>query len=144
MIALLLVLQAAAGGGQVAAAGNGVTIGAIPKQQLPATGCAAFLWSSGEKRTLVAMAVADPAQIRLAIDGTVADYPRAAQSGPGGYGFSGTTKYVLGDVTATLELSVSTRADMTQGATVPDATLTIDRPGHDTIIMPVAGLIGCT
>ncbi len=137
MIALLLALQ-------VAAAGNGVTVGAIPKQQLPATGCAAFLWSSGEKRILIAMAVADPAAIRLSIDGAVADYPRAQQSGPGGYGFAGVTKYVLGDVTATLDMAIATRADMTQGAAVPDATLRIDRPGHDTIIMPVAGLIGCT
>ena len=137
MIALFLALQ-------VAAAGNGVTVGAIPKQQLPATGCAAFLWSSGEKRTLVAMALADPAQVRLAIDGTVADYPRTQQSGAGGYGFAGTTTYTRGDVTATLDLSIATRADMTQGATVPDGMLRIDRPGHDTIIMPVAGLIGCT
>ena len=137
MIALLLALQ-------VAAAGNGISVGAIPKQELPATGCAAFLWSSGEKRTLVAMVVADPAQIRLAIDGAVADYPRTEQSGAGGYGFAGTTRYGRGDITATLDLSIATRADMTQGATVPDATLRIDRPGHDTIIMPVAGLIGCT
>ena len=137
MIALLLALQ-------VAAAGQGVTIGAIPKQQLPATGCAAFLWSSGEKRILVAMAVADPSMIRLSIDGAVTDYPRTDQSGQGGYGFAGVTKYTLGDVTATLDLSIAARADMVQGAAVPDATLRIDRPGHDTIIMPVAGLIGCT
>lgn len=137
MIALFLALQ-------VAAAGNGVSIGAIPKQQLPATGCAAFLWSAGEKRTLVAMVVADPAQIRLSVDGVVADYPRLEQSGTGGYGFAALTRYVLGDVTATLDMSIATRADMTQGATVPDATLRIDRAGHDTIIMPVAGLIGCT
>ncbi|WP_375393456.1 hypothetical protein [uncultured Sphingomonas sp.] len=137
MIALLLALQ-------VAAAANGVTVGAIPKQQLPATGCAAFLWSSGEKRILVAMAVADPAAVRLSIDGVVADYPRTAQSGVGGYGFAGVTTYALGDVIATLDMAVTARADLTQGATVPDATLRIDRPGHDTIIMPVAGLIGCT
>lgn len=137
MIALLLALQ-------VAAAGSGVTVGAIPKQQLPAVGCAAFLWSSGERRTLVAMAVADPAQIRLSIDGNVADYARTAQSGAGGYGFAAVTRYALGDVTATLDMAIATRADLTQGATVPDATLRIDRPGHDTIIMPVAGLIGCT
>ena len=137
MIALLLVLQ-------VAAASSGLSVGAIPKQQLPATGCAAFLWNSAEKRTLVAMAVADPAAIRLSIDGAVADYPRVQQSGPGGYGFAGVTRYVLGDITATLDMSIATRTDMTQGAAVPDATLRIDRPGHDTIIMPVAGLIGCT
>ena len=135
MIALALLLQVAAA--------DGVSIGAIPKQQLPATGCAAYLWSNGEKRALVAMALAEPAQIRIAVDGAVADYPRTGQSGPGGYGFSGVTTYARGDVTATLDLSIATRPDMTQGAAVPDATLRIDRPGKDTIILPVAGLIGC-
>lgn len=135
MIALALLLQVAAA--------DGVSIGAIPKQQLPTTGCAAYLWSNGEKRALVAMAGAEPAQIRLSIDGAVADYPRTAQSGAGGYGFAGVTTYVRGDVTATLDMAIVTKADMTQGATVPEATLRIDRPGHDTIVLPVAGLIGC-
>lgn len=121
---------------------TGIPLSAIGQQALPATGCAAYLWNIGD-RSLVAMAVAEPAQVRLAIDGKVADYARTAQNGAGGFGFAATTEYRGGDVTATLDLTIATRADLSAGAAVPEATLRIDRPGKDTVILPVGGLIGC-
>lgn len=133
MIALALLLQPL----------PGLPLGSIPKQQLPARGCAAYLFSVGTTRTLVAMASADPAQLRIAIDGTTTDYARASQSGGGGYGLAASTEYRGGDVTATLDMTVATRTDLTNGAAVPEGTLRIERPGKDSVILPVAGLIGC-
>ena len=57
--------------------------------------------------------------------------------------FGGVTVYRGGDVTATLDMAVAVRADISAGATVTSATLRIDRPGRDTVVMPVGGLIGC-
>ena len=122
---------------------DGLPIGAIPTQSMPAAGCAAFLWTATGTRALVAMAGADPAQLRLSIGGTVTDLPRTEQHDAGGFGFAGTTQYQAGEVTAVLTMSIVTRGDLKDGASVPEATLRIDRTGQDSIIVPVAGLVGC-
>ena len=122
---------------------DGLPIGAIPQQQLPASGCAAYLWSDGKTHALVAMASADPAQLRLSIDGKIADYARAQQSGAGGFGFGGKTIYRSGDVTAILDMTIQQRAALSDGAMVPAGTITIERSGRDTIVLAVGGLIGC-
>lgn len=134
---LLLAVQAAT------PATDTVPLAAIGRQAMPARGCAAFLWTVNGERKLVAMAGADPAQIRLAIDGKRTDYARVEQGGVGGFGFGQTQSYRGGDVTATLDLNIATRGDLSAGAMVPQATLRIDRPGRDTVIVPVAGMIGC-
>lgn len=146
----LLLLAATAGGDRKAAppkplakSVDGLPIGAIPRQSLPAAGCAAYLWSAGQSRALVAMASADPAQLRLSIDGRVIDIARSAQREPGGFGFSGVTEYRSVDLTVVLDMTIATRADLTGGAAVPAATLSIERPGRDGLVLPVAGLIGC-
>ncbi len=140
-LALMLALQAAT---PAPAANSGPgPLGAIGQQKLPAKGCAAYLWSMDAGRQLVAMATADPAQIRLAIDGRTTDFAVTTQSPAIGFGFGGVTQYRGGDVTATLDMAVAVRADISAGATVTSATLRIDRPGRDTIVMPVGGLIGC-
>ena len=140
-LALMLALQAATPA-PAANPGPG-PLGAIGKQKLPAKGCAAYLWSMDAARQLVAMASADPAQIRLTVDGKTTDYAMATQSPAIGFGFGGVTVYRGGDVTATLDMAVAVRADISAGATVTSATLRIDRPGRDTVVMPVGGLIGC-
>ena len=140
-LALMLALQTATPA-PTATPGPG-PLGAIGTQKLPAKGCAAYLWSVDAGRQLVAMATADPAQIRLAIDGKANDYAMTTQSPAIGFGFGGVTQYRGGDVTATLDMAVAVRADISAGATVTSATLRIDRPGRDTVVMPVGGLVGC-
>ncbi|WP_380786479.1 hypothetical protein [Sphingomonas sp. R86521] len=145
MIALLsaIALQAAAPSATPPALIDGLPIGPIAKQALPAKGCAAYLWNVAGTRQLVAMAGADPALLRIAIDGVTKDYARTTQTGPGGFGFAAVTEYRGGDVTATLDMTITTRGDMSQGASVLPASLRIDRPGRDTVIVAVGGLIGC-
>jgi hypothetical protein len=145
LFAILPALLAGAASAQTLppAAIDGLPIGAIPTQALPAKGCAAFLWTATGTRALVAMAGADPAQLRLSVGGTMTDLPRTEEHDPGGYGFAGTTQYQAGDVTVVLTMSIATRGDLKDGASVPEATLRIDRTGQDSIVVPVAGLIGC-
>lgn len=143
MISLVLMLALQAAAPSAAANAGPGPLGAIGTQKLPAKGCAAYLWSMDAGRQLVAMATADPAQVRLAIDGKASDYAMTTQSPAIGFGFGGVTQYRGSDVTATLDMAVAVRADISAGATVTSATLRIDRPGRDTIVMPVGGLIGC-
>ena len=148
MIALLFaaavqaVTPAAGAATQAPSTAGTPQLGAIGKQAMPAKGCAAFLWSPGD-RTLVAMAVADTARLRIAIDGKPVDYARTDEAGPGGFGFAGVTTYRGGDLTIALDMTVAARDDLASGAMVPAATLRIDRTGRDTVVLPVAGLIGC-
>lgn len=118
------------------------TPGVLPKQDLPAKGCAAYLWSIAD-RNLVAMASADPAVLRVAIDGKVVDVERATESGAGDYGFAGVTTYAGNGIAATLDMTIQRKADLVAGAAVPSGTLTIGRTGQDSVVVPVAGLIGC-
>lgn len=141
MIALLLAL--AVDPPKPPAAVDGLPIGGLARQAMPTQGCAAYLFSAGKTRALVAVANASPGTLRLALDGSPTDYARGTQSGSAGYGFATTTEYRGGDVSATLDLTIQTRKDLTQGAVVERGTLRIDRPGKDTIVLPVAGLIGC-
>lgn len=125
---------------------DGLPIGAIPRQSLPARGCAAYLWTvpaAGGMRALVAMAQADPARLRLSLGGTIVDLDRSAQVGAGGFGFSETGEYGGGSVSAKLTMKIETRASVVAGAVVPEGVLQIDRAGQDSVVVPVAGLIGC-
>ncbi len=139
MIVALLALQAAT----PAPAANALPLpGALAPQSLPERGCAAYLWSVADRK-MVAMAGADPARLRLALNGRTADYARVAQVGGGEFGLGGTGEYRLGDVDIRLEMTVVTRPDLTDGGSVPQGMLTIVRPGADEVIVPVAGMIGC-
>ncbi|SFP36773.1 hypothetical protein [Sphingomonas rubra] len=117
-------------------------LGALDRQALPARGCAAYLWNPTD-RSFAAMAGADPANLRVKLDSKVVDLPRVAQVGQGGYGLATTTSYQAGPLAATLTMTVAARDDLTAGAMVPQATLTLRRPGSDELVQPLAGLIGC-
>ncbi|MCW6529845.1 MULTISPECIES: hypothetical protein [Sphingomonas] len=148
MIALFLALAAAAERRAPPpppppAAIDGLPIAGLAPQALPARGCSAYLFSAGQTRALAVVVASDPAALRIALDGKVADYPRVAQRGTGDYGFASVTDYQLGEVTLSLDMTVVRRADVTDGALVPSATLRIDRTGKDGIVLPLAGLIGC-
>ena len=123
---------------------DGLPLGVLPKQELPAKGCAAFLWSATGTRTLVAMVTADPAMLRVSLGGTITDLPRTAQHGDAGLGFSNSADFGSGDVTATIDMTVTVRGDIKDGASVPQGTLRLDRKGQDGVVLPVVGLIGCT
>jgi len=123
---------------------EGLPIGAIPPQDLPPAGCAAFLWTNTTNRALIAMASADPARIRFAPKGTLTDLVRTGQQGGGNYGFATHSDYAGGDYRLALDIEIVDRGDLSQGAVIPGGTLRIDRDGADTVIVPVVGIIGCT
>ena len=132
----------------LALAANGLPIDVLKPQSLPARGCAAYLFAKGDKPAFVAMASADPAQLRISIGGAVIDVARSAQSGQadtgdGSFGFAGTTEYAGAGVTAVLDMKIEKRADLKDGAVVRDATLRVDRTGQDSVVVAVAGIVGC-
>ena len=117
-------------------------LGSLPRQALPAKGCAAYLWNA-TSRDFIAAVNAEPASLRVTLDGKVVDIARASQEGTGDYGFAAVTRYAVGDLSATLDMQIARRGDLQSGAAVPTGTLTIARTGQDSVVVPVAGLIGC-
>ncbi len=123
---------------------DGLPIGAIPPQDMPATGCAAFLWSNTTTRALVAMMTAQPPRVRFAPAGAITDLVRTEQAGGGNYGFAAHSDYAGGDYRVSLDIEIVERADLTQGAVIPAGTLRFEKEGGDAVVMPVVGIIGCT
>lgn len=139
MIALSLALAA-----QVATpqAGAATTLAPIGRQQLPAKGCAAYLWSVAD-RQLVAMATADPGTLRLSIGGRTVDLVRSGGAGTGRLGFADAIDYAGQGIAARLSMQVVLQEGLSAGARVPSGSLQVDAPGGDGVVVPVAGLIGC-
>jgi hypothetical protein len=81
--------------------------------------------------------------LRIALDGKPLDVARSGERGAGDYGFAGTTDYAAADLSATLDMTITRRTELSAGAAIPSGTLTIARAGQDSVIVPVAGLIGC-
>lgn len=140
---MLAAAQAAAAPSTPASGIDGLPIGALPQQALPARGCAAYLFSTGTTRVLAAMATADPATLRLVIDGRTVDLPRTGATGAATLGLNAEGVYRGGDVVATVQMTIELRQNLTAGAAVPSATLRLDREGRDSVVMPLAGLVGC-
>ncbi|MBW6526038.1 hypothetical protein KZ813_04235 [Sphingomonas sp. RHCKR7] len=122
---------------------DGLPLGTLPRQELPARGCAAYLFSTGQVRGLAAMVTGDPATLRIALDGTVRDLARAGAAGTVSLGLNAESVYRGGEVTATVQLTIESRPNLNNGAAVPSATLRLDRVGQDTVVVPLAGLVGC-
>ena len=118
-------------------------LGAIGPQALPPTGCAAFLWSREATPRLVAMVGAEPGTLRLLLDGRAVQLPRTGADGTVVRGVAAVSHYSANGVGATVTLSALERPDLTDGALVGDATLTVEQAGQDTLIVPVGGMIGC-
>lgn len=120
------------------------SLGDLPPQSLPRTGCAAYLWSVGDQqRQMVAVATAASGVLRLSLDGRALDLARAGPVAGGPYGLEGESVYRGQAATARIAIEIATREDLRDGAIVPTGTLTVERPGGDAMVVPVAGLVGC-
>ena len=119
------------------------TLGAIGRQALPPTGCAAFLWSRDAQPQLLAMVGADPGVLRVQLDGKALTLPRTAADGAAVRGLAASSTYAGEGIGATLALSAVERPELADGALVTDATLTVEQVGKDMMIVPLGGMIGC-
>lgn len=115
-------------------------LGTLPKQSLPEKGCAAYLWAVQDQRFV---AMVEPGRLRVMLDGKQADLPAAEAGGTGALGLASTTRYAGEGVTATLDMTITQRETLQDGAIVSDATIRLARGNQDEIIVPVGGLVGC-
>ena len=90
------------------------------------------------------MAGADAGTLRLSVDGRTVDLTRTGQAGTLLLGFGTTMSYAGDDIASRLDMTIVPRENLVAGAQVSEGALEVTRTGADTIIVPVAGLVGCT
>lgn len=115
-------------------------LGALPKQALPERGCAAYLWAVQDQRFV---AMVEPGRLRIMLDGKPTDMPVAEAGGGGALGLASTTRYAGAGVAATLDMTITQRESLQDGAIVSDASIRLTRGNQDEIVVPVGGLVGC-
>lgn len=120
---------------------DGLPIAALPQQQLPASGCAAFLWTKGASRQLVAMVT--EGALRYAPGGRITDLPRTTIRREGMMGIAADATYTAGSATVAADLTIVQQQGLQQGALIPEGTISIGAAGEETVVVPVAGLVGC-
>ncbi len=115
-------------------------LGALPRQTLPERGCAAYLWAVQDQRFV---AMVEPGRLRIMLDGKPTDLAAAEAGGGATLGLASTTRYAGAGLTATLDMTITQRETLQDGAIVSDASIRLTRGNQDEIIVPVGGLVGC-
>ncbi|AHE54366.1 hypothetical protein [Sphingomonas sanxanigenens] len=139
MLAGCAMPQRAAGPAAPAARGLGV----LPPQGAPRAGCALYLYTSGPGQALVLAADSSTGVARISLDGVATDLPFAGFEGVPRSGFSPRMRYASEAAAIDLDLDMDDRRDMTGGAAIERGALRLDRPGGDSIALPVKGVIAC-
>ena len=137
---MFLSVVALALAGVQAAPATPPVLGALPKQALPERGCAAYLWAVQDQRFV---AMVEPGRLRIMLDGKQTDLPATEAATAGSLGLASTTRYAGAGVTATLDMTITQRETLQDGAIVSDASIRLTRGNQDEIIVPVGGLAGC-
>lgn len=112
----------------------------LPPQPLTSGQCALFLWDRASGRR-IAMIMANPAILRLMIDGRSTDLPREVADGGAVMGFAPVTRYR--SAARRYEVRLTILPATTGGAVVRDGSLAITEADGSSLVLPVAGLAGC-
>ncbi len=135
VIALLIALQLA---GAAAPAGP---LAELPPQVLEPGRCALFLWDKSSRQRIV-MLSANPAALRGRIDGQMTDLPLASASGTAVMGFAPSARYR--SASRQFDVALTILPTGSGGAVVRDGSLTITEADGSALVIPVAGILGCT
>ena len=119
----------------------GLPLGELPPQVLPPQSCALFLWDRASRRRIV-MAVANPATVSVIVDGKPLTFA-ATGAGEGDAVMQFAPRRRFGNDTIEISLDLAITASEGGGAVIRDGTVSFARRGGDTVVAPVAGLIGC-
>lgn len=138
VIAALIALQLAAA--QPTAPPTGV-LSELPPQTLAPGRCALFLWDKASRQRIAMLSPA-PAALRARIDGQVIDLPQASAAGTAVMGFAPTARYR--SAARQFDVAISILPTGSGGAVVREGTLTITEADGSALVVPVAGILGCT
>lgn len=114
----------------------------LPPQTLAPQSCAMFLWDRASRRRII-MATAAPPVVRVIIGGKPVVLA-ATQPGTGAAVMGFPQRSSFGDATLQITLDLAIIASDGGGAVIRDGVIIVARAGGDTVVAPVAGLVGCS
>lgn len=120
----------------------------LPPQRLAPQQCALFLWDRDSQRRIAMASSAPPAPaagaspgLTIVTGGRIQRLAATDSAGVPVLGFAPHASYRGGDLTITTDLGIEPTP--VGGAIVRDGTLTLTLADGTTVVVPVAGLIGC-
>lgn len=122
---------------------TGLPLGEARAVQLQSGQCALALWTLDAPATRLAIAVSQPAALRVNIDGRTLDLARSDYQGDPVFGHYPRQSWAGDGIVVTLRTGFSTREGMVGGAVTQDATLSYRGAGGEEVVIPVAGLVAC-
>lgn len=149
--ALILSACAASGSGVLDALGGrstggavtGLPLGEAPALRLSSGQCALALWTRTEPAVRIAIAVSQPAELHINLDGRDLTLVRTASDGEPVFGHTPNQTWSGDGVTVAMTATVAPRDGMVGGAVARDAMLVLtDRAGQE-LVIPAAGLVAC-
>jgi hypothetical protein len=126
------------------AAQSPLPLAELPPQTLPDGRCALFLWerTDGPGRRIL-MATAAPGLVRIVWRGVSTDLPQTAASGEPLLGLSPKASYGDARLSIDLDLDFAGGTPLAGGHVVREGSLAFTPAGGDSVVVGVAGLIGC-
>lgn len=122
-------------------AASALPLDELPPQRLAKGSCAMVLWDRQSRRR-IAMVTAAPPLLTVVSDARIVGLPGTPEDAAGAVmGFAPRTSFRSAGMTIRLDLQIM--ASEGGGAVVRDGTLTLSPNIGDTIVAPVAGLVGC-
>lgn len=122
---------------------TGLPLGEAPAQRLAPGQCALALWTRTEPAVRVVVAVSQPAQAHIRLDGRDLVLPRVSSDGEPIYGHAPNQTWSRDGVTLSLTATLAPRDGMVGGAVAQDAMLVLTQATGEEIIIPAAGLLAC-
>jgi hypothetical protein len=116
----------------LAQTGLSLPLGELPPQKLAPGRCVTFLWTRTEPPMRIAMADEAARTLRVSHAGKPADL---AATGP--------SSYASERIGIVLDLDITEREGMTEGAIISQGALRVDEPGRDSVVVPVGGIRAC-
>ena len=122
---------------------TGLPLGEAPALRLASGQCALALWTRAEPAVRVALAVNQPAEIHIRLDGRDLVLPRVASDGEPMFGHAPSQTWSGDGVTLSLTATLAARDGMVGGAVARDAMLVLTGRDGSEAVIPVAGLVAC-
>jgi hypothetical protein len=115
----------------------------LPPQTLAPGQCALFLWERAPSARRLAMLSAAPPFARVMTATGQRDLSQIAAAGEPRFGLTPEASYGDGALTLSVDLRFEEAQGLVGGALARDGALSVAIAGGETLVIPVAGILGC-
>lgn len=115
----------------------------LPPQTLAPGQCALFLWERAPSARRLAMLSAAPPFARVMTATGLRDLAQTGGAGEPRFGLTPEASYADGALSLSVDLRFEEAQGLVGGALARDGALSVATAGGETVVIPVAGILGC-